>query len=167
MATYKFRGRDRGGRLINGELQADNSSAAAAQLIHSGVTPVRIEPAAGEGVGSQPLQLRLFAPKPTLADLMLFARQMYALTKAGIPIVRALKGLAESARNPAMVTALHDVIDSLNAGRDLAGSGQTGGGVATGPGRLGDRGARHDSRDADPRPRTIRWAAWEPGAPGS
>lgn len=122
MATYKFRGRDRGGRLINGELQADNSSAAAAQLIHSGVTPVRIEPAAGEGVGSQPLHLRLFAPKPTLADLMLFARQMYALTKAGIPIVRALKGLAESARNPAMVTALHDVIDSLNAGRDLAGS---------------------------------------------
>src|SRR5690349_10973017 len=121
MATFKFRGRDRGGRLINGELQADNSSAAAAQLIHSGVTPVRIDPV-GEGGGPAALQIRLFAPKPGLADLMLFARQMYALTKAGIPIVRALKGLADSARNPMMVTALHDVIDSLNAGRDLAGS---------------------------------------------
>jgi MSHA biogenesis protein MshG len=53
---------------------------------------------------------------------MLFARQMFALTKAGIPIVRALRGLADSARNPAMVTALNDVIESLNAGRDLAGS---------------------------------------------
>lgn len=121
MATFKFRGRDRGGRLINGELQADNSSAAAAQLIHSGVTPVRIEPV-GEGGGPAALQFRLFTPKPGLADLMLFARQMHALTKAGIPIVRALTGLADSARNPAMVTALHDVIDSLNAGRDLAGS---------------------------------------------
>lgn len=121
MATFKFRGRDRGGRLINGELQADNSSAAAAQLIHSGVTPVRIDPV-GEGGGPAALQFRLFTPKPGLADLMLFARQMHALTKAGIPIVRALKGLADSARNPAMVTALHDVIDSLNAGRDLAGS---------------------------------------------
>src|SRR5690349_1267845 len=121
MATFKFRGRDRGGRLINGELQADNSSAAAAQLIHSGVTPVRIDPV-GEGGGPAALQIRLFAPKPGLADLMLFARQMYALTKAGIPIVRALRGLADSTRNPMMVAALHDVIDSLNAGRDLAGS---------------------------------------------
>jgi MSHA biogenesis protein MshG len=122
MATFKFRGRDRGGRLVNGELQADNSSAAAAQLIHSGVTPVRIDPVRAEGAGAQTLQLRLFTPKPGLADLMLFARQMFALTKAGIPIVRALRGLADSARNPAMVTALNDVIESLNAGRDLAGS---------------------------------------------
>jgi MSHA biogenesis protein MshG len=122
MATFKFRGRDRGGRLVNGELQADNSSAAAAQLIHSGVTPVRIDPVLAEGAGSQALQFRLFTPKPGLADLMMFARQMYALTKAGIPIVRALRGLADSARNPAMVTALHDVIESLNAGRDLASS---------------------------------------------
>ena len=122
MATFKFRGRDRGGRLVNGELQADNSSAAAAQLIHSGVTPVRIDPVRTEGSGAQALQLRLFTPKPGLTELMLFARQMFALTKAGIPIVRALRGLADSARNPGMVTALNDVIESLNAGRDLAGS---------------------------------------------
>lgn len=122
MATFRFRGRDRGGRLVSGELQAETSSAAAAQLIHSGVTPVRIEPAAGEGAAAPLLQRSLFTPRPGLAELMLFARQMFALTKAGIPIVRALKGLADSARNPAMVAALHDVIDSLNAGRDLAGS---------------------------------------------
>jgi len=121
MGTFRFRGRDRGGRLINGELQADNSSAAAAQLSHSGVTPVRIEPV-GETGGAPAFQVRLFVAKPGLTELMLFARQMYALTKAGIPIVRALRGLADSARNPAMVAALHDVIDSLNAGRDLAGS---------------------------------------------
>ena len=121
MATFKFRGRDRSGRLVNGEMQAENPSAAATQLIHSGVTPVRIEPAAAESGGAA-LQARLFAQKPGLSELMMFARQMFALTKAGIPIVRALRGLAESSRNPAMVTALHDVIDGLNAGRDLAGS---------------------------------------------
>lgn len=121
--TYRFRGRDRGGRLVNGEVQADNSSAAAAQLMHSGVTPVRIEPAMAEGGVQVPvLQMKLFQPPPGLSDLMMFARQMYALTKAGIPIVRALRGLADSTRNPMMVAALHDVIDSLNAGRDLAGS---------------------------------------------
>jgi MSHA biogenesis protein MshG len=122
MAAFKFRGRDRTGRLVNGELNADNPSAAATQLIQSGVTPVRIEPAVGEGGALPGLQTQLFAPKPGLAELMLFARQMFALTKAGIPIVRALKGLADSSRNVAMVNALQEVIDSLNAGRDLAGS---------------------------------------------
>lgn len=120
MAAYTFRGRDRGGRLVNGELNADSPSSAAAQLINSGVTPVRIEPAAA-GAGSA-MQIELFKTKPNIADLMMFARQMYALTKAGIPIVRALRGLADTTRHPGLVTALRDVIESLNAGRDLAGS---------------------------------------------
>jgi len=122
MAAFRFRGRDRSGRLVNGELNAENPSAAAAQLIHSGVTPVRIELAAAEGAAAPGAKLALFTQKPGLADLMLFARQMHALTKAGIPIVRALRGLADSSRNPSMVAALQDVIESLNAGRDLAGS---------------------------------------------
>ena len=121
MASFRFRGRDRGGRLVDGELHADSASAAATQLTHSGITPVRIEPALA-AAGAAALRLPRWRPPASLADLMLFARQMHALTKAGIPIVRALRGLAESSRNPAMVAALHDVIDSLNAGRDLAGS---------------------------------------------
>jgi MSHA biogenesis protein MshG len=122
VATFRFRGRDRNGRLVNGDIQAEDPSAAATQLIHSGVTPVRIEPASAEAGRGSLMQLQLFASKPGLSDLMLFARQMYALTKAGIPIVRALRGLADSSRQPAMAAALQDVIDSLNAGRDLAGS---------------------------------------------
>jgi MSHA biogenesis protein MshG len=122
MAAFRFRGRDRTGRLINGELNADSPSAAATQLINSGVTPVRIDPSLTDSGGMPVVRLSLFVPRPGLADLMLFARQMHALTKAGIPIVRALRGLAESSRNPAMVSALQDVMESLNAGRDLAGS---------------------------------------------
>jgi len=122
MAAFKFRGRDRTGRAVSGELSAENPSAAASQLINSGVTPVRIELAVAERPGGAAPRLQLFVPKPGLADLMMFARQMFALTKAGIPIVRALRGLADSSRNPTMVAALQDVIESLNAGRDLAGS---------------------------------------------
>lgn len=121
MAVFKFRGRDRSGRLVNGELQAESPSAAAAQLSNSGVTPVRIDAASAEGRGAS-LQMTLFQSKPGLTDLMMFARQMYALTKAGIPIVRALRGLADTSRHPGLVKALQDVIDSLNSGRDLAGS---------------------------------------------
>jgi MSHA biogenesis protein MshG len=122
VAVFKFRGRDRSGRLVNGELQADSPSGAAAQLINSGVTPVRIEPALSEQGRAPTLQVQFFQSKPSLGDLMMFARQMYALTKAGIPLVRALRGLADTSRHPGLVKALQDVIESLNAGRDLAGS---------------------------------------------
>lgn len=119
MAAFAYRGRDRGGRAVSGELQAESASAAATQLLHSGVTPVRIEASGGSG---RVPTLRIFEPKPQLADLMLFARQMHALTKAGIPIVRAIRGLADTARVPALARALQDVLEGLNAGRDLAGS---------------------------------------------
>lgn len=119
MAAFAFRGRDRGGRAVSGELQAESASAAAAQLLQSGVTPVRIEASGSSGASTA---LRLFEPRLQLADLMLFARQMHALTKAGIPIVRAIRGLADTARVPALARALQDVLEGLNAGRDLAGS---------------------------------------------
>ena len=122
MAAYKFRGRSRDGRAVNGELQAESPSAAAAQLINSGVTPVRIDPAVAATASRDLANIKLFQPKPGLTDLIMFSRQMFALTKAGIPLVRALRGLSDSHSNAIMVTALQDVIESLNAGRDLAGS---------------------------------------------
>ena len=122
MAAYKFQGRSRDGRQVNGELQAESPSAAAAQLINSGVTPVRIDPKVAATANRDLANIKLFQPKPGLTDLIMFSRQMFALTKAGIPLVRALRGLSDSHSNAIMVTALQDVIESLNAGRDLAGS---------------------------------------------
>jgi MSHA biogenesis protein MshG len=53
-------------------------------------------------------------------ELMLFSRQMYALLKAGVPIMRALGGLQESTDNPALRAALKGVRESLDGGRDLS-----------------------------------------------
>ena len=123
MIVYRFKGRDRRGRNVNGEVRAENAAAVAAQLISTGVTPIKIE--AGVATKSQlPAFLRqdIFQRKPSTSDLMLFARQMYSLTKSGVPLVRALRGLAESSRNPTMVRVLEDVVEGLNSGRDLASS---------------------------------------------
>src|SRR5262249_17056233 len=133
MAYFAYKGRDAKGVLVQGVLEGADSSAVAAQLFDSGVTPIEIgEPtraaSAAEGGKSSGLwQLR--QPKATPVDLMLFSRQMYSLLKAGVPILRALAGLEESSVNPAFKTALHGVRENLESGRELSTSLQRQGSV--------------------------------------
>jgi MSHA biogenesis protein MshG len=106
-------------------LDAADSSAVATQLLALGTTPVAIAPARdgatdGKDVGS--FVARLGRPRVETPELMLFSRQMYALLKAGVPIMRALSGLQESAVNPTLRDTVRDISTSLEAGRDLSSS---------------------------------------------
>ena len=123
MPLYAYKARSSRGDLINGQLEAESPDALATRLFNSGVTPIDISPAQTKAndFGAD-LWRRLGGGKPNLADLTLFSRQMYALTKAGIPLLRGLKSLAESTPNALLREALEKVLDSLQAGRDLAGS---------------------------------------------
>ncbi|HMV64295.1 MAG TPA: type II secretion system F family protein, partial [Rhodocyclaceae bacterium] len=56
---------------------------------------------------------------PTEA-LMLFSRQMHTLLKSGVPIMRALRGLQESAPDARLAEAVGEVRQSLESGRELA-----------------------------------------------
>ncbi len=121
MITYRYRARDANGRVVSGQVRAENTADVAAQLSGNGITPIRIDPVVTtEGMLPAFLRTELFARPPGTEELMLFSRQMYSLTKSGVPLVRALRGLSESSRSPMMVRALEDVIESLNSGRDLA-----------------------------------------------
>lgn len=118
MADYRYRGRDAEGQPISGSIEATNEGAAADALVRRGVTPLDISLApakAPPGTGFQ-----LFKPKITSDDLIVFTRQMYALTKAGIPLLRAIEGLAENTSNKRLSAVLHDVVESLERGRELS-----------------------------------------------
>jgi MSHA biogenesis protein MshG len=60
------------------------------------------------------------AGRPKATDLIMFSRQMHAITEAGLPLLRGMGGLAASTPNPILRAALRDVIERLQAGRDLA-----------------------------------------------
>ena len=122
MATFAYRGRSSRGELVTGKLEGADASAVADQLLNTGITPVDIRAAAASAAESDaPSALgRFFAPKVTLVDVMLFSRQMYTLSKAGVPILRALAGLQESATNPTLRAVIADLRVSLDAGRELS-----------------------------------------------
>jgi MSHA biogenesis protein MshG len=122
MSNFRYRGRSRRGDLITGRLEADDTDGVAARLLNLGITPLEIAPDAVHGTTVQELLQRLGAGRPSTADLVLFSRQMYSITKAGLPLLRGLRGLAQSTHNPVLRHALHDVLQSLESGRDLASS---------------------------------------------
>src|SRR5207248_1131771 len=72
-----------------------------------------------EDAGAGAVQ-RLLAPRVGLVDTMLFSRQMYTLLKAGVPIMRALAGLQESAINPTLRNVIAELRSNLDAGRELS-----------------------------------------------
>jgi len=120
MTLFRYKARDKKGVLHEGEQEASSREAVANRLMGDRLTPVLIE----EVKQATKLNINfddLFpAPKITLDDMVLFCRQMHALTRSGIPIMRAIFGLAETAKNPTMVSILKDVASSLGRGNTLS-----------------------------------------------
>jgi MSHA biogenesis protein MshG len=121
MPAFAYRGRDARGGLVTGKLEGASSGAVADQLLAIGVTPVEISPAGDSASAAVPeWWRRLTAPAISDVDVMLFSRQMYALLKAGVPIMRALGGLQQSANNRSLAEVIGDLRASLDAGRELS-----------------------------------------------
>jgi MSHA biogenesis protein MshG len=122
MAVFRYRGRSVRGELITGRLEGESVDAVAGRILNLGITPIEIAPDLIEHVTFQQLLQRIGAGRPATTDLVMFARQMYSITKAGLPLLRGLRGLALSTHNALLRDALHDVLHSLESGRDLASS---------------------------------------------
>jgi MSHA biogenesis protein MshG len=118
---YAYKGRNARGELMQGVLEAADSGAVADQLFNTGVTPIEIhvtkKAAGGDG---ETWWSRLLEKKVTSMDVQLFSRQMYTLLKAGVPIMRGLAGLQESAISKSFARIIKDLRESLDAGRELS-----------------------------------------------
>ncbi|MCL5050002.1 MAG: type II secretion system F family protein [Firmicutes bacterium] len=117
MPGYSYRGRDRQGNLVTGQQQGSDINGVADTLLRQGITPIDIKPASER---SQIDWKKLLRRKVGLNELIIFVRQMHSLTKAGIPVLRAIEGLAEHASNPSLRAALVDIADQLERGRTMA-----------------------------------------------
>jgi MSHA biogenesis protein MshG len=120
MAEFAYRGRNAGGELVAGVLDAPSSSAVADQLFSTGITPVHIDQASAAPAKASEFKLSVRAPKIGFSELMLFCRQLHTLLKAGVPIVRALAGLQESSQNPELKRVVGDVREKLEGGQELS-----------------------------------------------
>lgn len=121
MPYFAYKARNARGELVKGVLEGNDSNAVASQLFNTGITPIDItatsRPRTGDEVG---WWTRLTEEKVRSIDVQLFSRQLYTLLKAGVPIMRGLAGLQESAINKSFGRVLKDIRESLDAGRELS-----------------------------------------------
>jgi MSHA biogenesis protein MshG len=118
---FAYTGRNTRGELVRGVLENSDSGAVADQLLTSGVSPIDISPASGpKALSGEGWLRRLSTERVTLEDMLLFSRQMYTLLKAGVPILKSLAALQESATRIGFANMLQDVRTSLDSGRDLS-----------------------------------------------
>ncbi|MGB3725792.1 MAG: type II secretion system F family protein [Glaciecola sp.] len=121
MPAFTYKGRSASGDIQEGDIDAIDVSSAAKTLLSQSITPIEIVAAQKSGADAIDLKkdVNFFTPKVKLDELVIFARQMYSLTKAGIPIIRAVSGLTTT-KSLRLRDALKDVILNLEKGRSFS-----------------------------------------------
>lgn len=120
MPAYQYKGRNSRGDLISGVIEAGSMDAVATQLLNSSIVPVDISERQLQPGALSEIWERLKSHRPSLTELILFSRQMYALMRAGVPIIRAMRGIIGSTRNRILVAAFRDIQTDLESGRELS-----------------------------------------------
>jgi len=123
MPAYSYIGRDSKGNQIKGSLDASNSAAAAEQLSRQQIIPISIESAKNHkeaNAGQIDIKELLGFDLVSLDDLIIFCRQMYALMRSGVPILRAINGMADSTTSEKLKAALTTVAGQLEGGYTLS-----------------------------------------------
>jgi MSHA biogenesis protein MshG len=120
MASFRYHGRTARGEAVAGTLEAESADALATHLFTRGITPIDIQSVAVSRSAFDDVWRRLGGGAPRVTDLILFSRQMYAITKAGLPLLRGMQSIAASTPNGALRATLASVIDNLQAGRELS-----------------------------------------------
>ena len=122
MPIFEYKGRNNQGQAVDGNIEANSADAVARQLLNTGITPINIIQATKEQTSKD----NNFSfdlnknKKPALDDLVLFSRQMYTLLRAGVPIIRAITGLADTTRNQVLQRTLHSLRIEVEGGHELS-----------------------------------------------
>ena len=125
MAAFNYQGRDISGKQVKGLLEGANMNAVAEQLTNKKIIVTSIKPAKSsstDGIDVNNIDIAdlLGFNAVSLDDLIILCRQMYALMRAGVPILRAINGLAESSNGEKLKKALSDVASQLEGGHALS-----------------------------------------------
>lgn len=111
--TYTYKGVDKKGTQVQGEINSSSPALAKAQLLKQGISAKSVSKKAkplfgGEGKAIKP------------ADIAVFARQMATMMKAGVPLVQAFDIVADGLENPSLKKLVLSIRDSVAAGGGFA-----------------------------------------------
>jgi type IV pilus assembly protein PilC len=114
MASFEWKGRDRGGRAQSGVLVADNKEAVFAVLRRQQIVPIAVKE---KGKEIALPKLRRGINEKSIA---VFTRQFSVMIDAGLPLVQCLQILGEQQDNKAFQRIILQVREDVESGSSLA-----------------------------------------------
>ena len=113
--TYVYKGVDKKGNKIQGEINGGSPTIVKTLLAKQGITARTVSKKAKPLFGSSGKAI-----KP--ADIAVFSRQMATMMKAGVPLVQAFDIVADGLENPNLRKMVLQIRDSVAAGGGFANS---------------------------------------------
>ena len=105
---------------MEGRLESASATALADSLAAQGVLLVKAELSVPGDQGLASLLEHQFGARIAVDDLLMFCRQLATLLKAGVPLLRSMQGLYESATKPRFAQLLERLRQQLESGRELS-----------------------------------------------
>ncbi len=119
MPVFAYRGRDRAGDAVKGSVERVSADLVAEHLFAQGIVPVEIWQTRQRSTWFN-FNKNLFVRPPSRDLIATFARQMYTLYKAGVPLSTSLLRIAQTAHHPWLVHALMQASKDIEDGNSLA-----------------------------------------------
>lgn len=132
MAKYAYVALDAKGREIQGEVDADNQTAAVSRIREKGLFPTQVVEATAKAarkkavrrpagsVMKMELRMPAFLTRVKSKQLMIWTRQLATLVNAGLPLLRGLRVLAKQERNPKLRQATIEMAEAIESGSTFA-----------------------------------------------
>ncbi|MTI94925.1 MAG: type II secretion system F family protein [Firmicutes bacterium] len=113
---YTYKARDATGKVVSGQIQADDMNRAAAMLREKRMIVLQLN------VGKAKSQGVSFLKKKgiPLKEFAMFCRQMATMVKAGVTIMSSISAIASQAENPVLGDALGEVGKDLESGKTFS-----------------------------------------------
>ena len=111
-AIFIYKGSDRKGKKVQGEISGSNQALVKAQLLKQGIRP--------KVVRKKPKPLFSSKKKIKPMDIAIFSRQMATMMKAGVPLVQSFDIVADGLDNPSMKELIQHIRTDVAAGGGFA-----------------------------------------------
>lgn len=120
MLSFAYKGRDGGGKVVKGKLEAPSEAAAVSRLRTMGVMPTEVtQSSAGTGLNRE-IDIAFLEKKVGLKDLAVMSRQMATMVSSGLSLLRTLTILAEQTENKKLRSTLDAVRVLVETGSSLS-----------------------------------------------
>lgn len=114
--VYSYKARDFSGKVITGQIQADDINRAAEMIRGKKLILMDLAPGQVKKKNASLFQKKSIA----LKEFAVFCRQMSTMTNAGVTIISSITAIASQADNPLLSETLTDIAKELESGKTFS-----------------------------------------------